>query len=101
MKFNANVASIHANARNQGASPAFAPAFRRNRLDSVFHVLLLAAGFALAVDAALQSAFDTAMFDGIHAQFTVKAPVASARAAETAPAAAADRDATTRARFKS
>jgi hypothetical protein len=101
MKFNANVASIHPNTRNLRVSPPSAPALGRNWLDSVFHIVLLAIGFALIVDAAVQSAFDTAVIDAGSVQLAAKTPAPSARIIERAPATAVNRDAATRAHLKS
>ena len=101
MKLNANLASIRPGTTNLRVSPPSAPAFRRNRLDTVFHVLLLAIGFALAVDAAVQSAFDTAPMDNGRAQLAAKTPAQSARVVERAPAMAMNCDAAPRTPVKS
>ncbi len=54
-----------------------APAFNRNRLDTLFHSLVLAAGVVLSVAAAAQAAFD------IRSAATVTAQPASNRHGDT------------------
>jgi hypothetical protein len=101
MKLNANFASIRSDTTNLRRSPPSAPVFRRNRLDTVFHVLLLAIGFALAADAAVQSAFDITLMDNGHAKLAAKTPARSPRVVGHAPAIAVNCDAAPRASVKS
>jgi hypothetical protein len=101
MKLNASIATIRPNTRNLRVSPPRAPEFRRNKLDSVFHVLLLAIGFALTVDAAVQSALDVALFAGNRTQLAAKAPRPAANVAGRAAAMAVNRDTAPRAHVKS
>jgi hypothetical protein len=101
MKLNASTVSIRPNAGNLCVLRPSAPALRGNRLDSMFHVLLLAIGFALAVDAAVQSALDTTLFAGDRSQLAAKTPSQSAYAAERAAAMAVNCDAASRVHVKS
>jgi hypothetical protein len=101
MKFNPTVTSIHSGVRDARLADVSTPVFRRSRLDTVFHAVLIAAVFAIAADAAIQSALDASVFDAEHLAATEKTRNRAPRVAENAASPATLRDVSPFTRVKS